>query len=413
MPDETRVFDVTRPSHVSPPATSKPVIVGHQPGTSDPMVREESSPFGTEKPSVPEPTKIRVTDDSPDGRAPITEPLAPSEPPHSDPKTSPSPQSHYEGTAANESPAIFSAPDDAITEPPASPSEPPQTPISTEPSPPPDSPVPPTADPLQSNDIPSTANIEGLHFTQPPTHRGWLKIVIVLLLAALIAGYLAVDAGLVGSGINLPFHIFKQETSTPAKQVTVAKKTVTTTSSIPTGFKRYTLEGTGIKLAAPTAWGEPTSKTELGYSERGGSNTPDGTYAYLVSFADNKDIQIAVTSSKYLPPARSALYYDFLQWCTGTNDDKFYQATLKFTTKDKVDIPATVSCDKGPMENAEKLDKTTLIQTNMTDSAGKKLGDIYTKNIDDPEFMVLRVKDTTMTNSENIKKVLTTVQTAK
>jgi hypothetical protein len=49
----------------------------------------------------------------------------------------------------------------------------------------------------------------------------------------------------------------------------------------------------------------------------------------------------------------------------------------------------------------------------MTDSAGKKLGDIYTKNIDDPEFMVLRVKDTTMTNSENIKKVLTTVQTAK
>jgi hypothetical protein len=63
MPDETRVFDVTRPSHVSPPATSKPVIVGHQPGTSDPMVREESSPFGTEKPSVPEPTKIRVTDE--------------------------------------------------------------------------------------------------------------------------------------------------------------------------------------------------------------------------------------------------------------------------------------------------------------------------------------------------------------
>ena len=405
MPDETRVFDVTRPSHVNPPATSKPVIVGHQPENTDPMVREESSPFGTEKPNMPEPTKIQVTDELSNSHAPIIEP------PHSEPSVPTNPDNHSEADAASESPAIFSAPDDDKTDAPPSTETAPSEVSSETNAPSPDATLPEPAGPLSESDMPSNSHIEGLQFTQPPTHRSWFKIILVLLLALIIGAYLAVDAGLVNAGIDLPFHIFKQETTPPPKQVTVTKETVTATTSIPTGFKRYTLEGTGIKLAAPTAWGEPTSKTELGYSKRGGTNTPDGTYAYLISFADNKDIQIAVTSSKYLPPARDALYYDFLQWCTGTNDNKYYQATLKFTTKDKIDTPATVSCDRGPMESVVKLDKTTLLQANMKDTAGKALGDIYTKNLDDPEFMVLRVKDTTMDHSDDIKKILLTVQT--
>src|SRR3954465_4952486 len=37
--DYTKVFDVSRPSQTGPDATSKPIIVGHHPMMSDPMVR--------------------------------------------------------------------------------------------------------------------------------------------------------------------------------------------------------------------------------------------------------------------------------------------------------------------------------------------------------------------------------------
>src|SRR5579862_64205 len=53
MPDEDRVFDVTKPNRVNPSATSKPVIVGHQPTMSDPMVRGDTQP-----------TRIQVDDGS-------------------------------------------------------------------------------------------------------------------------------------------------------------------------------------------------------------------------------------------------------------------------------------------------------------------------------------------------------------
>jgi hypothetical protein len=56
MPDENRVFDVAKPGHSSPEATSKPVIVGHQPTMSDPMVKDEADS---------EPTKIMVHDQNP------------------------------------------------------------------------------------------------------------------------------------------------------------------------------------------------------------------------------------------------------------------------------------------------------------------------------------------------------------
>src|SRR6185503_16697708 len=115
------------------------------------------------------------------------------------------------------------------------------------------------------------------------------------LLVLIIAAYLLIDSGLISTGINLPFHIFKQDNNTPpaaANQPAAQQQTASQSaaSDLPAGFKLYSLSGTNLTFAAPGTWGEPTSTTEQGYSKRGGSNQPNGNYAYLVSFATNKDV---------------------------------------------------------------------------------------------------------------------------
>jgi hypothetical protein len=362
MPDESRVFDVSKPSKVSPPATSRPVIVGHHPEMSDPMVKEESH----------ESTKIPVN------IAPISigQAIQNHEASHAD---EPIENELPEDQGA---PAVLSDPqdaDDAPAEPPhdaESVAEGPFTDMEPETPVVPDSPLPEAAAHEQPH-------IEGLHFTQPPRRGGRAKYALIGLLILIIAAYLAIDAGLVGAGINLPFHIFKQKTPAVTSTQTPTKKPAVNTPVIPNGFKEYKLSGTAITFAAPIAWGDPSSATDPGYSKRGGSNQPDGTYAYIVTFATNKDIQIAVTSSKFLPAQRATLYYDYLQWCNGTNDSQIYESVLKFTTANKVDTPSTVTCDQGPVANATKLDSATIIQAKATDPSGKVIGDNYTKNLPD------------------------------
>lgn len=228
---------------------------------------------------------------------------------------------------------------------------------------------------------------------------------------ALIAVYLAIDAGLIGGADRLPFHIFKQdEAKTAAVPPAVNQPVKQTGPAVPAGFKAYKISGTDLTFAAPLAWGDPTSITEAGYSKRGGTNQAEGTYAYVVNFATNKDIQIAVTSSKYLPPTRGAQYYDFLQWCIGTNDGKFYQSLLRFSTANKIDTPSTVTCDQGPLGGATKLNDQTLLWAKATDAQNKIIGDIYIHNLKDASLAVFRVKDAVMTNGDNIKQLLSTVQ---
>jgi hypothetical protein len=118
-----------------------------------------------------------------------------------------------------------------------------------------------------------------------------------------------------------------------------------------------------------------------------------------------------LTSSKYLPASDSKLYYQFLQWCVGTNDNKFYKQTLHATTENKVDIAGTVTCDQGPLTDATKLDDSTIVQLKTKDNAGAVLGDLYTKNLTSKDLTVLRIKDTQSKNSEDIKKLLSSVKT--
>jgi hypothetical protein len=392
MFEEDRVFDVTKPKHVSPAATSKPVIVGHQPMISDPMVKDEAA-------GSPQPTRITVNDGSEDKSLDhhMAETSAPAiiDPPVHHPE--PAAEQHHDSLSPP-APPVMAEPDHH--QPPVqheTVSDEPEWP----PRPAPSEPLPPMADPA-----PQPAHIEGLHIS-PPRRRGrGLKLFFVLILLLVVA-YLVLDSRLIKNSINFPFDVFKQKT---AQSTNPPPPAAPATPAIPAGFNEYKLDKTNLTFAAPAAWGKPTSTSDPGYSHRGNNSQSDGTYAFLVSFDTNKDVQVAVTSSKYLPTARGTLYYDFLQWCTGTNDGKIYEGTLHFTTENKVDTPSTISCDQGPVASAVKLDSTTIVQAKAQDTSGKVIGDIYSKNLTDPSLVVFRVKDAAMTNGADIKQLLETVK---
>jgi hypothetical protein len=366
------------------------------------MVKDESN-------SAAEPTRIAFTDASQPDQSSAAEPEMANPDPVFD-----QPGPHEDPAGSTNAPAIFSSPEE--TEPSAELEAPGGSPAA---SPSAFEPIQPEVVPEQITPSPAPTpepdqpHIEGLRFNQPKSDRRWLKFSIIAIVVLLIAAYLAIDSGAIGSGINLPFHIFKQKNNSPASTAGSTNKPAASSSvpAVPAGFKVYKLAGTQLTFAAPAAWGDPTSSSESGFSKRSTGAQSDGTYAYIVDFASNKDIEIAVTSDKYLPPARAVLYYDFLQWCTGTNDGKFYESLLQFTTANKVDTPTTVTCDQGPLASAQKLNATTLLQTKVPNTAGKVIGDIYVKNLtDNSNLPVIRVKDAAMTNGDDIKQLLNTVK---
>jgi hypothetical protein len=378
MPDEDRVFDVTRPGRSNAQATSRPVIVGHLPANTDPMVRDEAGADGSHLESAP--TRITVQG-------------GPAEPPQPEPTGDAWGGPFNETVPSNELPTPeFNADPEVPTEIHSSETTFPEVP----------EPQMPAA---------QLSQVQGLDVDPPPRKKRLAKTSLIILV--LLAGaYIAIDSGLVGSGINLPFHIFKQKSAPPAAstQTPTPSQPAANTVTLPVGFTEYKLAGTSITFAAPTAWGQPNSSPDPGYSIRSATAKSDGSYAYLVDFDTNKGVEIAVTSSKYLPPARGALYYDFLQWCTGTNDSKIYKSLLHFTTVNKVDTPSTTTCDQGPLDDATKLDSSTIVQLKTKDPAGAVLGDLYTKNLTNSDLPVFRVADKTMTNSADIKQLLATVK---
>lgn len=353
------------------------------------MVNDANN-FGTEA----QPTKISIQDDSPEQAnlkiTPDTEPKSLWEGPISDAGASyiQSPQPEPEAPKPEPMPEPKAEPQPKVYEPPTH-EDPPE----------------PLPEPAQ----PPMDHVEGLHLSPPLQKNSWLKKVILPLAILLVAGYLAIDSGLINSGLNLPFHIFKQKSEAPAS-TPAASKPASSVTTLPVGFTEYKLAGTAVTFAAPTSWGQPTSTTDPGYSSRNADNKPDGTHAFLVDFASNKDIQVAVTSSKYLPAARGTQYYDYLQWCSGTNDNKIYQSLLNFTTTNKTDTPTTISCNQGPLVDAVKLSSSTILQPNTKDPAGAVLGDLYTMNLSNTDLPVFRVKDAAMKNGADIKTLLTTVK---
>jgi hypothetical protein len=434
MPEEDKIFDVSKPSKVAPSPNSRPIIVGHHPIMADPMFRENSMDKGSTKPNH---TPIHVSTDDED--SPNEETLAhPSEPEAPSigkediesalsalvPKKAEEPKEEHE-----EHEHGHKQMDEQVINP--SHKEPEEeehdehreaeehdsdssalgfTPLHSL--------IPNDEDDEKPKDDGSSYMDGGDWQDTPPLHipqgagprrrlpkvLGWI---VALVLLVIVAGYLAIDLGLVKSDANLPFHIFNKQ----------KKKTVAVINPVPkvqpppapTG--PVVPDGANVSLDYPTAWGKPAVTTDLGFSKRGGANKSDGTYAYLVNFAVNKDVQIVLTSSKYLPAARGAQYYDFLQWCIGTNDNKFYKEILHFTSAAGIDTPGTVACDQGPITDATKLDDLTIVQLKTKDIDGKTvLGDLYTQNLSKGDYPVLRVKDAKMASSVDIKKLLATVK---
>lgn len=376
---DTKVFDVAKPAQTAPDTTSRPIIIGHHPQVSDPMVNSDR--VNENVPHRVTPIHVGMDEDD-DQQINIHAPT-------------PFVEHHVE-------PASYTQQSDVPLE-----ALPPQS--SFEPN--------AAYDDGSSNHGPHP--LQMAHGAGP--RRRWPKVlawlVVVLILAA-VAGYLAIDAGLVKSNLNLPFHIFNQQKmsqtsstiSNPKPAAANPAPALSTAPAVPAGFTAYRLSGTNISFDYPTAWGTPAVQTDPGFSSRAKAAKSDGTYAFLVNFASNKDVQISLTSAKDLPQARPPLYYDYLQWCVGTNDGLFYKQSMHITTANGADKPANVVCDQGPLTDATKINSQTIVQLKAKDASGATLGDLYTLNLTDSTYSVLHVKDATMANGVNIKTLLTTVK---
>ncbi|MGA3150413.1 MAG: hypothetical protein ABSD10_02235 [Candidatus Saccharimonadales bacterium] len=416
--DEDRVFDVSKPHKTSPSATSKPIIVGHHPIMNDPMVTKDRLDEPAHLKQSPEPTHVLISVE--DNNEPSAMPLLQHSddvaqlktPLLEDSKGSPSlPAESAEESQPAEMPvhgepaAIYSQnetvqPDSAEPQPVHEEADlaAPGTPMADEPQP--DSGAPFSDLPLSSHHGSQTSK---------GRRKKWLWILIILIVLAGV--YALLDAK---TSVSLPFYLLRKTTpaQTPSSVPVTTAPSTGTPSSLPDGFTAYSLSSTGVSFDYPTTWGTPSITTDPGFSKRGGANQSDGAYAYLVSFVTNKGVQLAFTSSKYLPAARAALYYDYLKWCTGTNDNKFYKSVMHFTTNDGVDTPSTITCDQGPLADASTVNSSTIVELNTQAPDGTALGDLYTKNLTNTSLPVVRVKDTAMSNGNLIKTLLGTITVA-
>jgi len=215
-PRGTKFFDVARPSQVGANATSRPIIVGHRPMMPDPMMRPEPSKQDNQATPQIKTHKAKIIEISDDIKDEIaqtsSEPPQPVEVPAPEqpvppieqpsPTTPPSgigevPAEHLPLPVA-EVPAEQSGPEAEPAKPAADdPQHPPQPAAET---------LVPTPDLTHIPHIP----ISHSH----PSGSGNLKSILVWSVVVLVlvgfGTYLAIDAGLVGSGVHLPVHIFSR-----------------------------------------------------------------------------------------------------------------------------------------------------------------------------------------------------------
>jgi hypothetical protein len=366
------VFDINKPQTYGATPSARPVIVGHRPIMPDPMVTPQAMP-------QPNAAKINVTFAQSSGVPAINNTALAAQQAANAPvsdlteitQARPTPKESFindQQVTTDSKPAVFGNDN--------------HTPI--------------------NNGKKSKSKKSGTKF--------WVWTLIIL--AILAGAYAAIDKGLVLSSVNLPVHIFKEsDTTSTSDSASTATSTTSPQLTTPDGFTATKLVEAGLTFAFPTAWGSPTAITDQGFTKRSTTAKPDATYAFILSFPNNKDIQVAMTSGKYLPPTRAAQYYDFLGWCVGSADAKYYAGVLRYSTDTtKTDTPTTVTCDQGPLSNATKLTSDSIVQTNIKNTDGTLMGDIYTKNLTNASFVVARVKDATQKNADLIKTMLTTIQ---
>lgn len=387
MDDNKKFFDVNKPHQVSADPASRPVIVGHHPTIPDPMLKDVRE-------KAPKPISVTVNDEP---STPLTPKLSDISSPA---ETSP---------AFTPSAAALPVSEDGSITPAAQSSSAAQSGVVADVQP-----LPPTAKAPAPPEPPAGMGAE-LHVPAGQAvyhHKPRLWVWLVLAVIILASVYAALDA----KTTWMPFHIFSHNKSTPpssqSNSSTGSSSSQSSQPTIPAGFTLYQPAGTPLEFAYPVAWGTPTTTTDPGFSQRGTGKKTDGVHAYLVDFATNKKVEIAVTSSKYLPASRTPLYYDYLQWCIGPTDNKIYKQLLHFATTAGIDTPGTTTCDQGPLTDASEINSAIIVQLKTKDASGTVLGDIYTANLSDTSLPVLRIKDSAMTNGTEIKQLLNTVSGA-
>lgn len=202
---QPKFFDVARPSQVNPSANSRPVIVGHQPMMVDPMVRgaanSSSSPAAINTPQEFNPPVghtakvVQISDEIKNELASTTpeSPLAAT--PNTAPLVNPS--------AIGEVPPNIAAQISAPKELPVAPSE-------SNPA----HPAPTAAQTLvPAQDLSHLPHIPVSHssVSGPGKLKHMLLWLAVIAVLGSFAAFLVIDAGLVGSGVKLPFHIFSRQ----------------------------------------------------------------------------------------------------------------------------------------------------------------------------------------------------------
>ena len=183
-------FDINAPSRINPSATSRPVIVGHRPVMTDPMMRPPQTSLPSTN-SAPQPAPapahvprvIAVSDE-------VKNDLAASQ------ATSPA---SYTPPAPAMQPEAFQTPVPAAA--PAGIGGPgPVNPALA---------VPPPAAPE-----PDLSHLPHVPIAHPHHQHAHLKTMVlwVVIIGFLLAftAYLLIDSGLITSSINLPFHIFNK-----------------------------------------------------------------------------------------------------------------------------------------------------------------------------------------------------------
>lgn len=209
-----KFFDVARPSQMNPSSTSRPVIVGHRPMMVDPMVRggatspsQPSNPLPAPNPAPPVHV-AKVIDVSDEVKKELDLNMGSVAPASS--TLAPAFASGLGEVKPQEEPSTTIAPDSVPapqqqTQPNTQPEKNPEYSTNLAAPPQPVAPLPKT-----EPDLSHLPHMPVSHM--PATSSGKIKsfllwsFVFVFLLG--FGGYLAIDAGLVNSNIDLPFHIF-------------------------------------------------------------------------------------------------------------------------------------------------------------------------------------------------------------
>lgn len=445
-------MDVGKPSETKAAPTSKPVITGHKPLIGDPMVREDV-PVSELSPTDSEDKPLELEDNKSE---PKTEEIDEKDDKPAEDSDDDSPAKPVESKASKSSNSRFKPSDELVEEVKKANAKPSETETALDKA-------KPETESTDSGESKSDgvidevlgdakgvkeaeiAELERQEAAQKLAasgkyrvklgaaahHRGGMQssfvFGLIMLLLVLVLGYLAIDSGFYKTGLKLPFHVFKQtasgsDTASVAASQKPAKAASSTNSStgsssgiapvvVPAGFTSYKMVDSGTSFAYPATWGNVLVTPEKGYTKRDKNLNSDGVYAYIASFSKNQDVELAVTSNKYLPAARARLYYDYLQWCvTGS---QFYNSILNYKTSGGTDTADKVTCDQGPL-TAVKLDSKTLQQLSVKDAvSGSTIGDIYSQNLTSTtDIVVLHVKDATAKNAADIQKLLLTVQAA-